>query len=79
MSSPAALRASIPEQGRLLTFKRSVVVDTWADVKIDVKASAARSASWGVRVLILAATFLLLGGFAWTARASPVRDETSPV
>ena len=28
VSSPSALRASIPEQGRVLTFKRSVVVDS---------------------------------------------------
>ncbi len=28
VSSPAAIRASIPEQGRLLTFKRSVVEET---------------------------------------------------
>jgi hypothetical protein len=25
---PAAIRANIPEQGRVLTFKRAVVVDT---------------------------------------------------
>ena len=35
VSSPAAIRASIPEQGRVLTFKRAVVVDTWADLKFD--------------------------------------------
>jgi hypothetical protein len=60
ISTPAALRASIPEQGRLLTFKRAVAVDSWADLRLTLKASAAQSASWAVRLLILVATFLLL-------------------
>ena len=30
VSSPAAIRANIPEQGRVLTFKRAVAVDPWA-------------------------------------------------
>ncbi len=34
VSSPAAIRANIPEQGRVLTFKRAVVVDPWADLRI---------------------------------------------
>jgi len=34
VSSAAAIHASVPEQGRLLTFKRAVVVDTFADLKI---------------------------------------------
>ncbi len=68
VSSPAAIRASIPEQGRMLTFKRAVVVDTWADLKIRLAATAAKTASWGVRILILALSLLILGGFAWAAR-----------
>jgi hypothetical protein len=68
VSSPAAIRASIPEQGRVLTFKRAVVVDTWADLKIRLVATAAKAASWGVRLLILAVTLLILGGFAWAGR-----------
>jgi hypothetical protein len=68
VSSPAAIRASIPEQGRLLTFKRAVVVDTWADLRIGLEASAVKAASWSVRVLILAGTLLALGAFGWTAR-----------
>ena len=69
VSSPAAIRASIPEQGRVLTFKRAVVVDTWADLKIHLAATAAKAASWGVRLLILAASLLILAGFAWAARS----------
>ncbi|MGO8925673.1 MAG: hypothetical protein ACLQU3_02080 [Limisphaerales bacterium] len=69
VSSPAAIRASIPEQGRVLTFKRAVVVDTWADLKIHLAATAAKAASLGVRVLILAASLMILAGFAWAARS----------
>ena len=68
VTAPAALRASIPEQGRVLTFKRAVVVDPWADLKIDLKASAARVASWGVCTLILAGTVLVLLALSWLAR-----------
>jgi hypothetical protein len=69
VSSPAAIRASIPEQGRVLTFKRAVVVDTWADLKIHLAATAAKAASWGVRILILAASLLILAFFTWAARS----------
>jgi hypothetical protein len=68
VTAPAALRASIPDQGRVLTFKRAVAVDPWADLKIDLKASAARAASWTVRALILAGTALALFLFAAAAR-----------
>jgi hypothetical protein len=69
VSSSAAIRASIPEQGRVLTFKRAVVVDTWADLGIRLEATAAKAASWAMRILILAASLLVLASFAWAARA----------
>jgi hypothetical protein len=73
VSSPTGIRASIPEQGRLLTFKRAVLVNaligTKEELKIGLEATAARAASWGVRVLILGATLVVLGLFAWGARA----------
>jgi hypothetical protein len=68
VSSPAAIRANIPEQGRVLTFKRAVVVDTWADLKIDLAAKAVKAASWGVRALILGGTLLFLVVLARLAR-----------
>ncbi len=67
VSSPAALKASIPEQGRVLTFKRAVIVDRWADLSIKLAATAIKTASWAVRVLILAVTFLFLAALAWAA------------
>ena len=69
VSSPAAIRASIPEQGRLLTFKRAVAVDLWADLRIGLEAKAARTASWMMRALILLGTLVVLGAFGWAARS----------
>jgi len=68
VSSPAALRASIPEQGRVLTFTRAVLVDPWADLKIELKASAVTTASWVVKGLTLAATIAVLAVFGFLAR-----------
>jgi len=73
VTSPAAIRASIAEQGRVLTFKRAVVVDTWADLKIALAASAAKAASWVVRFVILAATLVVLLVFGLAAR--PLRHN----
>ena len=73
VSSPAAIRANIPEQGRVLTFKRAVVVDaligTRDDLKVDLNLTAVRAAPWGVRIMILAGTLLVLGIFASAARS----------
>ena len=69
VSSAAAIRANIPEQGRVLTFKRAVVVDKEADLRIDLKTAATRAASWGARVLILAAMFVVFAALAWAARS----------
>jgi len=68
VSSPAMIHASLPEQGRLLTFKRSVVVDPWADLTIGLKGTSTTTSSSGQRLLVLAATALLMAGFAWLAR-----------
>ena len=76
VTSPTAIRANIPEQGRVLTFKRAVVVDPWADLQIRLAATAAKAASWGVRLLILAATLVILAVFAWAARAFRPANRT---
>ena len=68
-TSPATIRASIPEQGRMLTFQRAVAVDREADLRIGLEATAANTADRGVRIMILAATILLLAVFGWPARA----------
>jgi hypothetical protein len=78
VSSPAAIRASIPQQGQTLTFHRAVAVDAWADLKIGLQAAMTRTAPTGIRVLILAGACvffaLLTAAFARLApqaQASP--------
>ena len=68
VANPAVIRASIPESGRLLTFKRAVVVDTWADLNIGLQARAETGASGKLRLLILAVTALVLAGLSLFAR-----------
>ena len=65
MPSPTAIRAAIPQQGRLLTFRRTVQVDTWADLRIQLEAAAARTAPWGFRVAILGLIFVGFALLAW--------------
>jgi hypothetical protein len=69
VSSPAAIRANIPDQGRVLTFKRAIVVDKRANLGIKLEAIAARTASSATRTAILAATLALFGLLLLAARA----------
>lgn len=71
VSSPTALRASVPDQGRALTFKRAVAVDQEADLRIQLKVSALRPASWGFRFLTMAITLILMIAATWAARSLP--------
>jgi hypothetical protein len=75
VSSASALRASIPEQGRVLTFKRAVVVDKEADLRIGIQAAAIRVASAGMRVAILLATLLVLGVLSWVTKSHLFKKE----
>jgi hypothetical protein len=70
VNGATAIRATIPEQGRVLTFKRAMLVDQWADLKIGLTATAAKAAPWTVRTLILAATLALLLAFGLAFRSS---------
>lgn len=73
---PAAIHASIPEQGRVLTFKRAVVVDTWADLRIKLTAKAIQSVGRGARMIVLLGVVLLLLGSRWAIR--PILAPRSP-
>ena len=69
VANPAVIRANIPEQGRLLTFRRAVVVDTWADLGINLKAYQASGATaWSLRAGVLAVTALALAGLGLLGR-----------
>ena len=74
VANPAVIRASIPEQGRLLTFKRAVVVDTWADLNINLQAHTTAAASWNVRWLVLGITALVLAVLGLLARSLAKRE-----
>jgi len=71
VSSPTAIRASIPQQGRLLTFRRSVQVDPLADLKIVLETRASRPASWAVRTTTLGFVFVGFAMAAWIAKRKP--------
>lgn len=68
VTKPNALRATVPEQGRTLVFKRAVLVDPWADLRIALDATAALAASTGFRLLVLVGTLALLGLLTYGAR-----------
>jgi len=54
----------------VLTFRRAVVVDQWADLRIGLEASTAAGASWGMKALVLGGTLVILAALGWIARAS---------
>jgi hypothetical protein len=68
VARPAAIRAAIPEQGRLLIFKRSVQVDEMADMQIGLQTRAARTTSTGGKLALLAGLFLVSLVLGWAAR-----------
>ena len=53
VASPAALRANIPQQGQVFTFGRSVAVDPWEDLRLNLKVSSRTGGTWGTRLTIL--------------------------
>lgn len=76
ITSATAIRANIPQQGRVLTFQRSVAVDKEADLRIGLEASAAKAASGGVRGLILGLTLAGLTLFSFGSRWIRSPDST---
>jgi len=68
VANPAAIRASIPEQGRVLTFARALQVDPWADLKLGIELAAVRVASVWLKLRVLARVFVLLATLAALAR-----------
>jgi hypothetical protein len=68
VTSTTAIRANIPEQGRILTFQRAVVVDREADLHIGLEVAAVRAASTGSKFATLLIIMSGLGALSWTAR-----------
>ena len=65
-----ALRANLPEQGRVLTFMRAVEVDPKADLGIRIEAAAARVAPGGLRAAAVVGTLVVLVGLFGIRRAA---------
>jgi hypothetical protein len=74
--NPAGIRASIPEQGRRLTFKRSVAVQPWADLTINLKVSTTRTTSLAARMSMLGGMLVLFAIFG-PGLAACVRERSS--
>jgi len=74
VATPTALRANLPEQGRLLTFQRSVAVDPWADLQLNLRATTSTRASLLGRSAILATIALLLAIAIWY-RPRPTTEQ----
>ncbi|MBK9139452.1 MAG: hypothetical protein IPM17_11940 [Verrucomicrobia bacterium] len=60
VASPAAIRATVPIQGRRLTFVRPLQVDTWADLRVELEARAVESTPKSGKLLLLAGVFLIV-------------------
>jgi hypothetical protein len=69
-AKPTAIRATLPERGRLLTFTRSLQVDTWSDLVIELEAAAAKVSAPGTKLLVLALIFVAAYLFSLGLRKS---------
>ena len=69
VNNATPIRADIPQQGSLLTFKRAMVVEQWADLKVVVKAVSAAPAPWKARAAILGGFVLAMAAFGWLGQA----------
>jgi hypothetical protein len=67
VTAPAAIRAARPHHGRLLSFRRTVQVDTFADLNISLEATAQRAAGTTFRAVTLGALFLAFILLGWAA------------
>jgi hypothetical protein len=61
----------------MLTFKRAVLVDSFAELRIGLEATAVRAASNGVKFLTLGGILVLLALLAWAARGLRGQTPTS--
>ena len=57
----------------MLTFKRAVAVDPWADLSIGLTASPVATASFGTRLMILACAILAFIVLGMACRFDPSR------
>lgn len=67
VARPNAIRASVPEQGNVLVFRRAVLVDPWAPLDLKIEAQTTRPAAFAVRFLVLVGIAALFGLFMLVA------------
>jgi hypothetical protein len=67
---PGAVRATIPEQGRLLTFGRALQVDPWSPLDLHLEARPVQTAPGWAKAMILATVALTLALLAWATKGN---------
>jgi hypothetical protein len=67
ISAPAVIEARIPEQGRMLTFSRSVAVDAQADLQIELNMRAPDVSTGISRFGVLLSIAAVMAFAAWAA------------
>ena len=72
LPAPTAIRAAIPEQGRMLTFRRAVQVGTWADMNVRIEAKR-DSTNFGSRLATLGGVFV---GFLLFATMAKFKNQS---
>lgn len=65
ISTPAGIRANIPQEGRVLTFTRTVAIDTWAELPLRVRAEASGGNRPVAKLGILLLAAACIGGFVF--------------
>jgi hypothetical protein len=68
---PEAIRASVPKQGTQYTFTRSLQVDTWADLSMELQTATDAPAGSRGRMLFLGMLFLASLVYMFAAKRGP--------
>jgi hypothetical protein len=55
----------------MLTFRRTVQVDEFADLDLRLRATSAKAAPWGFRLALLSGLFAVMAGFGWLGSRRP--------
>lgn len=69
VSSPAAIRATLPEQGRKLVFTRPLEIEASRELRLEIEASAVRAVTFGWKLMCLGVLLVVAAVLAATVRA----------
>ncbi|MBL9171127.1 MAG: phage tail tape measure protein [Verrucomicrobiales bacterium] len=73
LAKPAAIHASLPEQGQRLSFTRALQIDAWTDLKITLRASESARYAWLMNGMMALVLLGLVGGARWGMARMVVR------